>query len=204
MTETSKMYFSKGDRVEDAEEEEDNSGDLPSKNFFRFVPPLYYQRYEFVSQLLLKNNCKTYLDIGCAECKLLKYLKSSNKQLNLIVGLDIDENLMIQSSERMRDAFFDFIFAREEPLDIYLFKGDIAKPSQYFIDKLCAQTMQLDCVSLIEIIEHLRPDTLKQCIRTVFGLLKPKLIVMTTPNYEFNVVFNIKDDDTGNTWNGKV
>lgn len=45
-------------------------------------------------------------------------------------------------------------------------------------------------MSLIEVIEHMRPDTLSKAMETVFGQLKPKIVVITTPNNEFNVVFD--------------
>ena len=34
-----------------------------------FEPPLYIQRYDFVADLLNKYECKTYMDIGCADSR---------------------------------------------------------------------------------------------------------------------------------------
>lgn len=51
---------------------------------------------------------------------------------------------------------------------------------------------------MIEVIEHLYPDTLSRCITNVFGLLKPKYVLITTPNREFNVVFDeLENDEEG-------
>ena len=41
----------------------------------KFEPLLYLQRYDYVKNILIKYDCKTYMDIGCAECKLLRYIK---------------------------------------------------------------------------------------------------------------------------------
>lgn len=45
-------------------------------------------------------------------------------------------------------------------------------------------------MSLIEVIEHLYPDVLEKCVETVFGQMKPRYVLITTPNREFNVVFD--------------
>ena len=42
---------------------------------------------------------------------------------------------------------------------------------------------------MIELLEHLNPYHVNKCIESVFKYLKPNLIVMTTPNNDFNVVF---------------
>ena len=41
------------------------------------------------------------------------------------------------------------------------------------------------------------PDTLKLCVETVFDKLKPRMVVMSTPNSEFNVVFEDEEAKLG-------
>ena len=36
----------------------------------------------------------------------------------------------------------------------------------------------------------MRPDMLSKAMETVFKQLKPRIVVITTPNNEFNIVFN--------------
>ena len=50
-----------------SQEKEDNSP--------LFSPPLYRQRYHFVRDILLKHGVKSVVDFGCAEPKLLAFLK---------------------------------------------------------------------------------------------------------------------------------
>ena len=38
-------------------------------------------------------------------------------------------------------------------------------------------------------IEHLHPDVLEKFPETVFGHMKPKIVIITTPNREYNVLF---------------
>lgn len=102
----------------------------------KFDPPLYKQRYDHLCNLLTKLSCKTYMDVGCAECKLIRCIKNSNHQLNLIVGLDIDQLLLEQSKERFTEILFDFVQPREQPLDLYLISGDVNNLDPYFLDQV--------------------------------------------------------------------
>jgi 2-polyprenyl-3-methyl-5-hydroxy-6-metoxy-1,4-benzoquinol methylase len=47
-----------------------------------------------------------------------------------------------------------------------------------------------DAITLVEVIEHLMPHDLPAMEASVFGRCSPRYVVVTTPNYEFNVVFN--------------
>lgn len=38
-------------------------------------------------------------------------------------------------------------------------------------------------------IEHLEPDILSSMPEVVFGHLSPKVVIVTTPNVEFNILF---------------
>ena len=156
----------------------------------RFEPPLYQQRYDYVKEILAEYKCTTYMDIGCAECKLVRYIKNTNTNLNLIIGLDYDVEVLRNGTEKLSSSWFDYIQPREDPLDLYLINGDVSKPSEYFLQQSCLDGQHLDCVSLVEIIEHLYPDTLANCVVTVFKKLKPKVVVITTPNSDFNIVFD--------------
>ena len=48
----------------------------------------------------------------------------------------------------------------------------------------------LDAAVLMEVIEHVDPERLPALERTVFGFAAPKTIVVTTPNAEYNVLFD--------------
>ena len=45
-------------------------------------------------------------------------------------------------------------------------------------------------MTAIELIEHLPNDVLELFPKTVFGCMKPKIVILTTPNQEYNVLFN--------------
>lgn len=161
----------------------------------KFEPPLYMQRYDHVCNLLNKFKCKTYLDIGCAECKLIRFIKNSNHDLNLIVGLDIDQQLLDNSKEKFTRILFDFVQPRKQPLDLYLISGDSTNMDSYFVNQMKRENSGLDFVSLVEVIEHMQPSLLEKLNYNVFGRLKPKYVYITTPNREFNVIFDELERD---------
>ncbi len=46
-----------------------------------------------------------------------------------------------------------------------------------------------DAAALLEVVEHLEPSRLAAFARSVFGAARPKTVVLTTPNREYNVRF---------------
>lgn len=42
-------------------------------------------------------------------------------------------------------------------------------------------------------IEHLYPETIENVPYNIFGFMKPKVAMFTTPNSECNVLFNMKE-----------
>ena len=167
------------------------------EHLVRFDPPLYIQRYDYVINLLKNLKCATYMDVGCSECKLLCLIKNSSMNLNLIVGVDIDHIVLHEAIQKFDYIMYDMIYPRDQPLDIYLVKGDLANPSPYFIDQMKYESTALDFVSLVELIEHLYPETLEKLVHTVFAQLKPKYVLISTPNSEFNVVFENHENNHG-------
>jgi hypothetical protein len=49
-----------------------------------------------------------------------------------------------------------------------------------------------EAFTLIELIEHIDLDKLPYLVQNLFGFLRPNLVVITTPNSDFNVYFNLK------------
>ena len=49
---------------------------------------------------------------------------------------------------------------------------------------------RFDAVTCIELIEHLFPSQLPAFEENIFGFIKPKLVIISTPNSDFNVIFS--------------
>lgn len=56
--------------------------------------------------------------------------------------------------------------------------------------KICSCFHHFDVVTLIEVIEHLYLNDLHHLVEHVFGHIKPRLVIVTTPNADFNVLFS--------------
>lgn len=103
---------------------------------FKFDPPLYMQRYDHLCGLLDRLACRSWMDIGCSDCRLIGRVKNFNRHLNLIVGLDVDEALLDSSRLKFTQHWFDFFQARQQPLDLYLVSGDVSQLDPYFLKQV--------------------------------------------------------------------
>jgi len=77
----------------------------------------------------------------------------------------------------------DYIYSqrRGSPLDLEVYAGSVADHDVRFKD--------IDAVTMIELVEHLHPSELEQLPEAVFGHMSPRVVVVTTPNSEYNVLF---------------
>jgi len=151
-----------------------------------FYPPLYRQRYTKIAELLADERwvhaMSRVVDFGSAECKLTRYLTKALPRVREICHVDIDGDLLSQSGRNAEPLFVDLIQQREEtPVVVKLLEGDITQVDQRLVD--------VDAVVAIELIEHLESRILQKVPESIFGQIRPKLAIFTTPNREFNVVF---------------
>ena len=104
-------------------------------------------------------------------------------QLETINCIDADAIMLeCELDNHFRPPLLEMVFGRKTsplPVDINVFQGDIAVPD----DRL-----QADCFTLIEMIEHITLEHLEKVTRTVFGYYRPKSVVVSTPNIEFNIL----------------
>jgi hypothetical protein len=78
--------------------------------------------------------------------------------------------------------------SRPKPLVVEAYAGDISKVDLRMIQ----QDPPIWAVVAIELIEHLYSETLRGFEISVFGVLSPSLVIVTTPNSDFNHVFNLE------------
>ena len=62
------------------------------------------------------------VDMGCAECKLLKSLKF-HRHIESLIGVDIDSSLLESHHHSLQPLVTDYLQRRPRPLKIQLFKG---------------------------------------------------------------------------------
>ena len=134
------------------------------------------QRYETVLAALKESGARTVLDLGCGEGKLLRGLLA-NRQFERIVGLDVSIRSLEIAQRRLKlDRIPDHQANRIE-----LIHGSLI-----YRDRRLAN---FDAAAVVEVIEHLDPPRLAALERVLFEFARPKTVVVTTPNQEYNVMW---------------
>ncbi|PKU46633.1 small rna 2 -o-methyltransferase [Limosa lapponica baueri] len=143
----------------------------------KFTPPLYKQRYQFIKDLVGKYKPKKVADLGCADCTLLWMLKFCSC-IEVLAGLDICASIMKEKMHRLSPLPGDYLQPTERSLTVTLHHGSVAHKDPCMLG--------FDLVTCIELIEHLEQSELKKFPEVVFGFMSPSMVVISTPNSEFN------------------
>uniref|UniRef100_A0A182TKI2 Small RNA 2'-O-methyltransferase n=1 Tax=Anopheles melas TaxID=34690 RepID=A0A182TKI2_9DIPT len=104
------------------------------------------------------------------------------KQLMENRFVDIDERLLRQCKNLVQPLLTDHLSPPVKPLTVEVWRGNIAEPHE------CLEGT--DVVIGIEIIEHLHQPVLDKVPENVFGFVRPKVALFSTPNAEYNVLFD--------------
>ncbi|XP_045502792.1 uncharacterized protein LOC123699803 [Colias croceus] len=175
-------FNSNEDLSDDEDSEEQVFAEYHDEKGVVFFPPVYVQRYAAVSDCLMdekwSGKLEKVVDFGYHDMSFIKYLKEV-PGIKHILGVDIETIPLQCSSDLFRCE--DYIPKRENPLKVTLFQGNAADPDYRLIG--------CDAVVAIEMIEHMLPHDLERFIHTVFGFIKPWVVIFTTPNGDFNVLF---------------
>ena len=137
---------------------------------------LHDQRLAAAVDVLRASGAKRVLDLGCGEGRLLQLLREV-PQFTEIVGVDISH----QALERAARALDMEGLGPTQRDRIKLLHGALT----YRDPRLAGY----DAAAAIEVIEHLDPWRIAAFSRVVFGEARPGIVVVTTPNADFNVRF---------------
>ncbi|MEV7791217.1 3' terminal RNA ribose 2'-O-methyltransferase Hen1 [Streptomyces sp. NPDC087512] len=136
--------------------------------------PLAVQRREAILTVLRDHAAARVLDLGCGEGHLVRELLKEPR-FTEIAGVDVSVRALTIASRRLRpDRMGERQAAR-----VRLFQGSLA-----YTDK---RLVGYDAAVLSEVIEHLDPPRLPALEYAVFGAARPRTVVVTTPNVEYNV-----------------
>ena len=138
------------------------------------TPGLHEQRLARVHELLKASGATRVLDLGCGEGKLLGRLLG-DAHFTEVVGVDVSPKALERASARL-ERLPERVRARARLLHGSLLYRD-------------SRLSGFDAAALVEVVEHLEPFRLGAFERTVFGFARPKTVVLTTPNAEYNVVW---------------
>ena len=133
-------------------------------------------RLQTVAEVLKQCGAKRVLDLGCGEGKLLRKLLRE-KQFEEIVGMDVSHRALKIAQERLH---YERLPERQKER-LRLFQGSLN-----YRDK---RLVGYDAAAVIEVIEHFDPPRLAAFARVLFEFARPRTVVLTTPNIEYNVKF---------------
>ncbi|KAJ8277964.1 hypothetical protein GJAV_G00082200 [Gymnothorax javanicus] len=142
-----------------------------------FTPPLYKQRYQFVVDFVKKHNPKKVVDLGCAECGLLRKLKF-HRNIELLVGVDIDGSIVRNKMYSLAPFASDFLKPANGPLTVELYQGSVTEKD--------SRIRGFDLATCIELIEHLPVAEVERFSEVLFGYMSPTAVIVSTPNADFN------------------
>jgi 3' terminal RNA ribose 2'-O-methyltransferase Hen1 len=137
---------------------------------------LHEQRLQSVLSVLKDTGAKRVVDLGCGEGKLLRLLLAE-KQFETILGMDVSWRSLETAKERLR---LDELPERQRSR-IELIQGSLTYRDQ--------RLNGFEAAAIVEVIEHLDAPRLATFERIVFEFATPQHVVLTTPNAEYNAVF---------------
>ena len=139
--------------------------------------PLSAQRREAILTVLRGTGARTVGDFGCGAGPLTAELLAV-KDFDLVVATDVSARALRLAARRLRlDQLPDKQRAR-----LKIFQSALT-----YQDKRLAG---LDAAVLMEVIEHVDEARLPALERAVFGFAVPGIVVVTTPNAEYNQHFD--------------
>ncbi|MFD9094915.1 3' terminal RNA ribose 2'-O-methyltransferase Hen1 [Streptomyces collinus] len=152
--------------IDNAVEEETEAEEKPA--------PLAVLRREAILAALRASGAARVLDLGCGQGQLVQELLR-DVRFTEVVGVDVSVRALAIASRRLK---LDRMGERQASR-VQLLQGSLA-----YTDK---RLKGYDAAVLSEVIEHLDLPRLPALEYAVFGHARPRTVLVTTPNVEYNV-----------------
>lgn len=135
--------------------------------------PLHGERLDTVVHELLGSGATSVLDLGCGPGELLLRLRA-HAQFARLLGIDIDEGALADARLQLG---LDWL--RPDP------RLSVRLGSFEEVDR---ELIGFDAAVMLETIEHIDPGHLPRVERAVFAGMHPGMVLVTTPNQEYNLL----------------
>jgi 3' terminal RNA ribose 2'-O-methyltransferase Hen1 len=137
---------------------------------------LNQQRLGAVAAALRASGAARVADLGCGEGRLLRMLLD-DRQFTELLGMDVAVRTLETARDRLR---LDGMPPKQRER-IRLIHGSL----MYRDPRIAG----FDAAAVVEVIEHLDPPRLRAFERVLFEFARPTTVVMTTPNRDYNAVW---------------
>jgi 3' terminal RNA ribose 2'-O-methyltransferase Hen1 len=137
---------------------------------------LHEVRLDAVCDVIRAEGARRVLDLGCGEGRLIR---------KLIRMQGIDQILGVDPSIRALDAAARRLHLHDAGTAL----RDRVALQQGSLTYGDRRWQGFDAATLVEVIEHIDPPRLDALECALFGIAAPQLVVVTTPNRDYNVLF---------------
>lgn len=152
-----------------------------------FSPPLSKQRLGFALQHIRESSATSLIDFGCGSGSLLDQLIDYTTSLETVVGVDISRKGLVRAAKVLNSKLVrtDGGAPMSNVKSITLYEGSITV--------LDSRVYGFDIGTCLEVIEHMEEDQACLFGDMVLSSFCPKILIVSTPNYEYNVILQKHD-----------
>jgi 3' terminal RNA ribose 2'-O-methyltransferase Hen1 len=119
---------------------------------------------------------RSVVDLGCGDGDLVVAMVR-DAAFETIAAVDVSARELARAKERLERMLMPA--SRRERISLF-------QSSVLYRD---GRVAGFDAAALLEVVEHLEPSRLPAFARAVFGAARPRTVVLTTPNREYNARF---------------
>lgn len=170
-----KDYFTK------LEEAETTAEDSNASSSNEKTVKLNELRMNAVKDAVLQSQSKTVLDLGCNNGNLIKHL-IQDPSITKIDGADV----YTKALESIKINIDYWSLSEEEKNKLSIYHGSLIYKDERY--------KTYDCICIVEVIEHLDKFRFPYFENVIFKYANPKTIIITTPNIEYNVKYDMEKD----------
>jgi small RNA 2'-O-methyltransferase len=134
---------------------------------------LHHLRLDAVVSALLASGVHTVADLGCGDGELMLRLREQ-PEFEHVLGIDIDPRVIQNARQRLGLDLFSTNLRLQVRLGSF--------ENTDWVESA------VEAAVLLETIEHIEPGRLSRVEQALFGQVQPKLVLVTTPNKEYNVL----------------
>ncbi len=156
--------------AEEAEEAEEAAEEKAART------PLNTLRLEAVRKAVLESGAGSVIDLGCGSAPLTGMLLKET-QIRKITACDVASRALEKAEQRLRMDRMPSTLRNK----LSLIQGSLTYRDVRFEG--------YDCACIVEVIEHIEPLRIPAFERVIFEFAKPGTVILTTPNREYNVLY---------------